>query len=751
VTVEQDDVAAAAPSRSRHPVTPDGPSPASSSDSRHRFDIDGLRAVAVTLVVLYHAGVPWIPGGFVGVDVFFVISGFLITGLLLGEARRTGRVSIPHFYARRVRRLLPASAVVLVTTVVVWHLIVAPLAAERVDKDATAAALYVANWSFAAQTSDYFAAQVDASPLLHYWSLGVEEQFYVVWPLLIIAALGLGAARLRGSATLDTSAGRRVALALALVGGTSFAWSVLATASQPGWSYYGLHTRAWELAVGAGLALALPWVATWRRGAAVAVGWLGLLLILVAALRYDSGTVFPGAAAAVPVLGTAMVLAAGARERRGGAPRLISNRAMVRIGLVSYSWYLWHWPALTFARALTGDVGPEGDVGPAPAWAIVGAVAVSYLLAELSVRLIENPVRLSTRLSGRTGTTLLVGLALTAIPVVVTLLPLPGPLSWAVSSPAGDPEGGETLVVDGPPTPGSSSTSTPAADALAEARAALAAVPDVRPAVSPQEAKDDLVRGMGECHQSFAAAPLAQACAFGDTTSATTVVLVGDSKAQHWFPALEAAATKNHWRLLAWTKSSCPMADVSVTNDRVKGRYTACETWRDDVTARIATIAGGPGVDLVLVGRSRGYAGSILDADGAPVADPSAAWAAGMTRTVDAMGDVTTVALLRDLPWASSDRPECLSAHLDESSECAFLATVSASEKTLAAGESVVDAAQDDVVSLDLTALVCPESVCRAVADDGTVVFRDAHHMTATFSTSMAAPLATRLLPLLAG
>ncbi len=746
MTVEQDDVAAAAPHHPRPPVTPDEPSPAAASDSRHRFDIDGLRAVAVTLVVLYHAGVPWISGGFVGVDVFFVISGFLITGLLLGEARRSGRISIPHFYARRVRRLLPASAVVLVSTVVVWHLIVAPLAAERVDRDADAAALYVANWSFAAQTSDYFAAQVDASPLLHYWSLGVEEQFYVVWPLLIIAALSLGAARLRGS--LDSTATRRVALALGLVGGISFAWSVLATASQPGWSYYGLHTRAWELAVGAGLALALPWVATWRRGIAVAVGWVGLLLIVVSALRYDETTVFPGAAAAVPVLGTAMVLAAGARERRGGAPRLVSNRTMVRIGLVSYSWYLWHWPALTFARVLTGEVGPEGDVGPAPASAIVAAVVVSYLLAELSVRFIENPVRVSSRLSGRTRTTLLVGLALTAIPVVVTLLPLPGPMPWAVSSEP-DAVAEETLVVGTGTTPSVSASASAAANALAAAQAALAAVPDVRPAVSPQEAKDDLVRGMGDCHQSFDAARLATPCAFGDTTSTTTVVLVGDSKAQHWFPALEAAATKNGWRLLAWTKSSCPMADVAVTNDRVKGRYVACETWRDDVTARIAEVAATDGVDLVLVGRSRGYAASIVDGDGATVPDASAAWADGMTRTVDAMGKVTTVALLHDLPWATSDRPECLSGHLDESSACAFLATVSAGERTLAAGEAVVDEAQDDVVTLDLTAMVCPDSVCRAVADDGTVVFRDSHHMTATFSTSMATALAARLAPLL--
>lgn len=187
--------------------------------STHRRDLDGLRAVAILLVLAYHAGVRLIPGGYVGVDVFFVISGFLITGLLLQEVARTGTISIRDFYARRARRLLPASALVLVVTVLVSHAIMSPLAAERTNGDAIASALYVANWHFAMQTTDYFAAQVNASPLLHYWSLAVEEQFYMLWPMLLLGAIGLGVAR---SHRFDTQALRRIILALGVVGLVSF-------------------------------------------------------------------------------------------------------------------------------------------------------------------------------------------------------------------------------------------------------------------------------------------------------------------------------------------------------------------------------------------------------------------------------------------------------------------------------------------------------------------------------------------------
>ena len=223
-------------------------------------------------MLAYHAGVPFIPGGYVGVDVFFVISGFLITGLLLMEVARTGTISIRDFYARRARRLLPASALVLVVTLIVSHAIMSPLAADRTNGDAIASALYVANWHFALQTTDYFAAQVNASPLLHYWSLAVEEQFYMLWPMLLLGAIGIGVAR---SHRFDTPALRRIILTLGLVGLISFMWSALLTSHQPGWSYYGLQTRAWELALGAGLAAMTGSISRVPRVVVMLGGWIG--------------------------------------------------------------------------------------------------------------------------------------------------------------------------------------------------------------------------------------------------------------------------------------------------------------------------------------------------------------------------------------------------------------------------------------------------------------------------------------------
>jgi len=715
---------------------------------KHRPDIDGLRAIAVGLVVAYHAGVPFITGGYVGVDVFFVISGFLITGLLVAEVKRSGTISIPRFYARRVRRLLPASALVLVTSTVVAHLLMSPLAAGRVDTDAIASALYVSNWAFAAQTSDYFAAQVNASPLLNYWSLGVEEQFYVVWPLLILGAVALGVPASR-RLPLPPQALRRVGLVLALVGISSFAWSALFSASQPGWSYYGLHTRAWELAVGAGLALALPHlqrVPTALREVAAA---LGLLLIVVAALTFTETTTFPGTAAAVPVLGTALVLGAGAHGSQTAIGRTLSLRGFVHIGLISYSWYLWHWPVLTFVRLLTAGPSVEGATPEAPAWALAFGVALSYVLALGTTRFIENPVRNSAGLASSTGRTLLVGVGLTLLPVVVALAPLPGPAPWAIRQEvtAEVVDAGATALL----TSGAK-CANPAAGPCAEAKQVLAAAQNTAPKVTPQEASDDVVKDLGLCHQGYDPAPVADPCVFGDPEGTSTIVLMGDSKAQHWFPAINAAAKKNGWKLLVWTKSSCPVANVVIEQAAVRGRYTACEDWRADVEAKIKSLASTEGVDLVLLGRSKNYGANMRDSDGKLLSGDaaSAVWAKGLASTRASLGTVGQVAVLQDPPWAPSDRPDCLSAHPTTSSECAFVAYVPVFEQVLLAGEAAAAANDPTLKQLNLTALVCPDDVCLAVSPSGAVVFRDQHHMTATYSASLGSPVGREIKALLA-
>ncbi|GAA3289388.1 hypothetical protein GCM10020295_01160 [Streptomyces cinereospinus] len=269
-----------------------------------RLDIQGLRAVAVGLVVLSHAGVPQVSGGYIGVDVFFVISGFLITSLLLRELAATGRLSVRAFYARRALRLLPASSLVITVTLVGSWLFLSKARLAEYAGDALGSALYVVNFRLAATDTDYLAQDSPPSPFQHFWSLAVEEQFYLVWPLLLL--LCWRAAR-----------GRRiwVAIPLGALCLGSFVFSVLLTNHSAPWAYFGSPGRGWELGTGALLALATTRLERLPAFLAAPLTWIGLACVTLAAFWYDDRTPFPGHHALLPVLGTALVLAGRLRTR----------------------------------------------------------------------------------------------------------------------------------------------------------------------------------------------------------------------------------------------------------------------------------------------------------------------------------------------------------------------------------------------------------------------------------------------------
>ena len=327
-----------------------------------RPDIEGLRAVAVLAVVLFHAGVPGVGGGFIGVDVFFVISGFLITGMLWREVSSTGSVRMGRFYGARARRLLPASALVGVVTAIGSTLLLPPLEVRNVITDGIACALYVGNYRFAQQGIDYLASDRPPSPFQHYWSLGVEEQFYLVWPPMIIAAAWVIGRTRRKS---KHAAAPRIPylVLLGLVAVVSFTASVVATRVMAPIAFFSLPTRAWQLAAGGLVALTAT---QWHRLpplAAAIIGWTGLAVILLACTRFGATTPYPGTAALLPVLGTALVIGAGCAAPTGGCGRILKTAPMRAIGRVSYSWYLWHWPVLLLAPALLDH--PLGLVGRA--------------------------------------------------------------------------------------------------------------------------------------------------------------------------------------------------------------------------------------------------------------------------------------------------------------------------------------------------------------------------------------------------
>lgn len=406
----------------------------------HRKDIDGLRAIAVTVVVLFHAGVPFLPGGFIGVDVFFVISGFLISGLLLREITDTNRISIKNFYARRIRRLIPLATLVLVTTVILSYLLLPVGQRQGTGEDVNAAALFFANWNFAAASADYWADGIDKSPVLHFWSLSVEEQYYMVWPMLMLLFV-----RRRRFTRFGSSTKRRAAILVAIVGIGSLALSVLTSGDQNPWAYFGLQTRAWELAAGAAVGLAAASLKQIPKAVAKPMMWLGLLMIFASAFLLNSSVAYPGSAALLPVGATVLVIAAGCSLATQDQPRWLTGAASQYIGKISYSWYLWHWPALIFVAVVVGTGATEAEeragspMGGVPMWIVAATVIGSFVIAAVTSKFVEQPIRRSRRLAARPGIALTAGVFAIVGVVVVSSLVLMRPAKEIALAPAADP------------------------------------------------------------------------------------------------------------------------------------------------------------------------------------------------------------------------------------------------------------------------------------------------------------------------
>lgn len=352
---------------------------------QYRPDVDGLRAVAVVPVVLFHAGIAGFGGGFVGVDVFFVISGYLITGLIAEEIRQ-GRFSLADFYERRIRRIVPALAVMLLFCTVAASVLLLPLDYEDFGRSVVAAALSFSNVFFWRQ-SGYFSDAAELKPLLHTWSLSVEEQFYIVLPLFLLLMVRLFRGR---------GAERWIVAGVLAMMAVSFALSVKGLERYPDAVFYLMPTRAWELLLGALLGLgAVP--AIRRAWVNEAAGLLGLGLIAWAVFTFDRMTVFPGPNALFPCLGAALVIHAGGGAGFGGgrplAWRLLALPVPVFIGLISYSLYLWHWPLLVFAHYTA--------FGPLEPAVLAGVLGVTVVMAVLSWRFVEKPFRTGPWLRGR--------------------------------------------------------------------------------------------------------------------------------------------------------------------------------------------------------------------------------------------------------------------------------------------------------------------------------------------------------------
>jgi peptidoglycan/LPS O-acetylase OafA/YrhL len=371
-------------------------------DRKFRPDVQGLRAVAILAVVLYHAGLP-LRAGYVGVDVFFVISGFVITGLLLRERDGTGGTSLRSFYGRRARRIIPAATLVIIVTVIVSYHSLGTLVGHATAVDGQWAALFLANVHFQAVHTNYLAAQAPPSPLLNYWSLGVEEQFYIVYPTLFV---------LIGWSARKYSFRARLTIVLAVVIIVSYVMSVVLTSTDPTTAYFSMFTRAWELALGGLIAVLGRYFQRIPQAWAAVASWVGLLMIVLAAITL-TGTNYPGALVAIPTLGAGLVIAGGASQTPWGAERLLRRRSFQFLAVISFSLYLWHWPILEIAAQSRG-------VTSLPVWESILWLLLAGVLATLTYYVFENPIRHSRFLARRRWDSLLLGLCLVVATLAVT-------------------------------------------------------------------------------------------------------------------------------------------------------------------------------------------------------------------------------------------------------------------------------------------------------------------------------------------
>lgn len=502
----------------------------------YRADIEGLRAVAILLVVAAHAGVPWLAGGFVGVDVFFVLSGYLITGLLLQEIEGTGQLRFLNFYARRLRRLLPALLLMLVCTCVFAAAVLAPAAQGGQAIAAATASVWLSNIHFALGKLDYFSPGAASNLFLHTWSLGVEEQFYLVWPALMVWALRAGVDKAKRI--------RRLKIVMFAIGGASLLACTMLTTSAPQMAFYMMPLRAWQFATGALVWLyfnpstngaaddKVPRNASKMRRCG---GWLGLALIVLVGCWFDANTAYPGWRAWLPTAGAAAVIAAGVSTKLSGVSRLLAWHPLQVIGRISYSWYLWHWPVLL----LGGIVIANSD----PAWR-AGLVALSFLLAMGSYRWVESPIRHQERWIARPGVAVLAALALMVTTNVVCIAWFNVTAAWASN---GVQQRYARAHTDGP-----------------------------------------IIYDMG-CDDWFHSANV-RACTFGPSEAKHTAVLMGDSIGAQWFPAIATIFNRPDWRLLVLTKSSCPMVDEPLYDARIGREYVECSIWRKAALKLIASM-----------------------------------------------------------------------------------------------------------------------------------------------------------------
>jgi peptidoglycan/LPS O-acetylase OafA/YrhL len=674
-----------------------------------RPEIQALRALAVSLVVIYHLAPPRLTGGFVGVDVFLVISGYLITSHLLRELQSSGGVSLRRFYMRRVRRLLPASLLVLLVTGLASLAFMPRNLWSEVGSQIVASAFYVENWALASNAVDYSAVGTDASPVQHFWSLSVEEQFYLVWPVALLGLFVLS----RKSSQPKRILGASIALILAV----SLTYSIWATSIDPAMAYFVTPARIWEFAVG-GLLCFLPQaLGRWRHALHLAQ-WAGVAAIVVSAVAMSDDTPFPGYAALLPVMGTALVIFAGGSGNSGAFGRIAGWRPVQYLGDISYSVYLWHWPLIILL--------PFVIDAPLTTATKALILVVSVGLGALSKKYVEDrfrtpaPKRTASVAKGTHRRTFAIALSMM---LVVSL-----PAAILVYIPTQESVAAERELQE------SLDRRDATFGAASSATGDFSYDPEMSIVPSPVIAEtDSWTKDAKGCQDRLEFEAL-KPCEFGSQAAdALRVALVGDSHAGQWQPAMAEIALENDWNLTTFVRSSCPLSKSYPTSST---KYdNACQRW---IEAVLTELTSGD-YDVVVV--SALATTSYQRPEGAPRHESAAAGIAQAWQQITAAG--VKVVAIRDSPNPAragiDDIPGCVASTAD-------IDTCSFERRAALRSDPQLQAAEmSGTTIVSLSDYFCDDERCPAVIG-GVLVYQNITHVTSTFIRSLTPYLNDKLI-----
>tara|TARA_B100000902_G_scaffold327877_1_gene323642 strand:+ start:200 stop:2419 length:2220 start_codon:yes stop_codon:yes gene_type:complete len=713
-----------------------------------RTDIEGLRGVSVLLVVLFHLEINVFSGGFVGVDVFFVISGYLLTSLFFKEIERKNFVNVFAFFSRRVRRLLPASILTVFGTVLIGWLVLSPFALEELIKDAFTASTYSMNFRLVHQATDYLGSQSSPSVFQHYWSLAVEEQFYLIWPFIFAAFAKLKTSR------------EQIGIFMVILIAASFGFSVIQTEQNEIWAFFMLPTRAWEMALGALIACYKDQILLLNEKLIEILGFIGLASILIPCVLYDDFTLYPSWRAAFPVIGTALIISCAGST----ISKILSFKALTTIGKYSYGWYLWHWPFICLAKRYYFQ---QNDL-------FVSSIAsiIAFIVAVISYKVIEKPIRELKVFSRQPKKGAVLGVLLTGLSVLGLLIafytrptstiPLSSsqnetPISEVSSNDSSEGTSEPSItsedLTNSAPVPETMdghlqdhqemenpTNPTPAPDIMNvylpehQERLAEGAQLQVLPDYVGLGGPNPKIYGDGQgCHVGVVGrtSPL---CEYGDTSASRTMVLFGDSHAASWFPLFDQYSKEKGWRLLSRTKSSCFVEDLKFPLYGTDLEYTKCSDWKNWV---VNELQENP-VDLVIVVTKRKDVEIIRDQFSVEE------WQSGLVSTLNSFRSVSSeVVLIGATPFLNNHARECVTSYPNNLDFChgKFEDVVPSDYQTLEI-QSADDAQVKYLPTIDL---VCTDTICPVVVGNN-VVYRDRQHLTKDFVLELKNLISIRLL-----